>query len=146
MASRFSEQLSALRHEKGLSQKQAADGLGISQALLSHYENGIREPKLEFVVRACDYYGVTADWILGRQSDSGREEVQMAEALAALVNRLAEVNQPDQTAAAALCVMNAIDQLHFLLDEPGRVLPPELLIRQQQGLARLIQTLTETEA
>lgn len=49
-----------------MSQRTAANALGISQALLSHYENGVREPGLAFVVRACDYYGVSADFLLGR--------------------------------------------------------------------------------
>ena len=62
----FSRTLSLLRQEKGVSQRKAADALGISQALLSHYENGIREPGLAFVVKACDYYCVSADYLLGR--------------------------------------------------------------------------------
>ncbi len=62
----FSRTLSLLRQEKGVSQRTAATALGISQALLSHYENGIREPGLLFVVKACDYYGVSADFLLGR--------------------------------------------------------------------------------
>ena len=62
----FSRTLSLLRQERGVSQRTAAADLGISQALLSHYENGIREPGLSFVVRACDYYNVSADFILGR--------------------------------------------------------------------------------
>ena len=62
----FSRTLSLLRQERGVSQRTAASDLGISQALLSHYENGIREPGLAFVVRACDYYHVSADFILGR--------------------------------------------------------------------------------
>ena len=66
MSSEFSRTLSLLRQEKGVSQRVAAGALGISQALLSHYENGIREPGLAFVVRACDYYSVSADFILGR--------------------------------------------------------------------------------
>jgi len=66
MSSEFSRTLSLLRQEKGVSQRLAAGELGISQALLSHYENGIREPGLAFVVKACDYYGVSADFILGR--------------------------------------------------------------------------------
>ena len=65
----FQETLSALRREKNISQRQAAASLGISQALLSHYENGAREPGLQFVCRACDYYGVTADYLLGRSED-----------------------------------------------------------------------------
>ena len=66
MSSEFSRTLSLLRQEKGVSQRMAAGELGISQALLSHYENGIREPGLLFVVKACDYYGVSADFMLGR--------------------------------------------------------------------------------
>lgn len=66
MSSDFSKKLSLLRQERGVSQRTAAADLGISQALLSHYENGIREPGLPFVVRACDYYHVSADYILGR--------------------------------------------------------------------------------
>lgn len=62
----FSRSLSLLRQEKGISQRSAAADLGISQALLSHYENGIREPGLAFVVKACDYYNVSADFLLGR--------------------------------------------------------------------------------
>ena len=62
----FSRVLSLLRQEKGISQRRAAAALGISQALLSHYENGIREPGLNFVAKACDYYHVSADYLLGR--------------------------------------------------------------------------------
>ena len=51
---------------KKLSQKQVATDLNISQALLSHYEKGIREFGLDFLNRAADYYKVTTDYILGR--------------------------------------------------------------------------------
>lgn len=61
----FPRILALLRKEKGLSQRQAAQDLEIPQALLSHYEKGIREPGLEFVVRAAAYYGVSCDYLLG---------------------------------------------------------------------------------
>lgn len=64
--SEFPRTLSLLRQEKKVSQRTAASALGISQALLSHYENGVREPGLAFVVKACDYYNVSADFLLGR--------------------------------------------------------------------------------
>ena len=56
--------------------RQAAQALEVSQALLSHYENGIREPGLAFVVRACDYYQVSADYLLGRrvEREGGRAQ------------------------------------------------------------------------
>ena len=65
----FSRNLSELRHRSGLSQRRAASDLGISQALLSHYENGAREPGLNFVCKVCDYYNVTADYLLGRSTN-----------------------------------------------------------------------------
>lgn len=66
--SKFAEILSQLRKERGISQKKAAGDLGISQALLSHYEKGIRECGLDFVIKCSEYYGVTADYLLGISS------------------------------------------------------------------------------
>ena len=76
MAREFAEVFASLRAERGLSQRQAAADLGISQALLSHYENGAREPGLSFVCRACDYYGVTADYLLCRSTHPGDVSVR----------------------------------------------------------------------
>lgn len=69
MNGNFPRIITLLRKERGLSQKKAAEALGISQALLSHYEKGIRECGLEFVVRAADFYGVSCDYLLGRSPD-----------------------------------------------------------------------------
>ena len=60
----FPRVLTHLRKEAGISQKKAAESLGISQALLSHYEKGIRECGLIFLVRAADFYGVSVDYLL----------------------------------------------------------------------------------
>ncbi len=65
MASSFSANLSELRKEKGISQSEAAKELGVSQALLSHYERGIRECGLDFLIRAAKFYSVSCDYILG---------------------------------------------------------------------------------
>lgn len=65
MNDNFSLRLTDLRREKKVSQKEAATQLGVSQALLSHYEKGIRECGLDFLKKACDYYDVTSDYLLG---------------------------------------------------------------------------------
>ena len=65
----FNRIITLLRKERGITQKQAAQDLGVSQALLSHYEKGIRECGLEFVVRVADYYGVSCDYLLGRSAE-----------------------------------------------------------------------------
>lgn len=65
----FPRILALLRKEKGISQKQAANDLGISQALLSHYEKGIRECGLNFIVKCSKYYEVSSDYLLGLSPD-----------------------------------------------------------------------------
>lgn len=67
--SNFSRVITLLRKEKGLSQKVVAQDLGISQALLSHYEKGIRECGLNFLVQIADYYDVSCDYLLGRSNE-----------------------------------------------------------------------------
>ncbi len=62
----FSRIITLLRKEKKLSQKQVATDLGVSQALLSHYEKGIRECSLDFLSKTADYYNVSTDYLLGR--------------------------------------------------------------------------------
>lgn len=69
MTMEFNRIITLLRKERGITQKQAAADLGVSQALLSHYEKGIRECGLDFVVRVADYYGVSCDYLLGRSAD-----------------------------------------------------------------------------
>lgn len=101
----FSRTLALLRQDKGISQRQAASDLGVSQALLSHYEKGVREPGLDFVRRACDYYHASADYMLGRTLsrdgvtieaealyDSSGEKVSVHADLAAAVQRKLIVN------------------------------------------------------
>lgn len=65
MNCQFPQIISSLRKAKGVSQKQAATELGVKQALLSHYENGIRECGLDFLIKLAAYYEVTTDELLG---------------------------------------------------------------------------------
>ncbi|MBR6407333.1 MAG: helix-turn-helix transcriptional regulator [Clostridia bacterium] len=69
MNSNFPRVITLLRKEKGLSQKSVAQDLGVSQALLSHYEKGIRECGLNFLVQIANYYDVSCDYLLGRSNE-----------------------------------------------------------------------------
>ena len=96
MARTFSETMSALRRERGYSQRKAAADLNISQALLSHYENGAREPGLDFVRRACVYYGVSADYLLGLSENPVSAEAAL-EALSELTAGLDALREQSRT-------------------------------------------------
>ena len=97
----FPQTLSFLRKERNISQRAAAADLHISQALLSHYENGAREPGLEFVCRACDYYGVTADYLLCR-SDNPDSTASAAAAARAFLSNLRALTERAEQAVDAL--------------------------------------------
>lgn len=91
MKTKLAQNLSTLRKEKQLSQRQAATHFGISQALLSHYENDAREPGIEFIIKACDYYAVTADFLIGRSSDRGDGASRLALKISEAVDALEEL-------------------------------------------------------
>jgi len=89
--SKFAVNLGKLRREKGLSQRQAANLLGVSQALLSHYETDAREPKLDFVIKVCDYYSVTTDYILGRTKERNDGASKLSSQVDEVVSSLLEL-------------------------------------------------------
>lgn len=62
----FNQKLQELRKEKGLLQKEAADMMKISRTAYSNYEQGIRQPSFEILKIICDFYDVTADYLIGR--------------------------------------------------------------------------------
>lgn len=95
MASDFSRTLALLRHEKKISQRNAAADLQVSQALLSHYENGLREPGLRFVARAAEYYNVSCDYLLGRSMSRGENASSDADSLPLLQHNVSQELSPE---------------------------------------------------
>ena len=79
MGIEFNRIITLLRKERGITQKQAAQDLGISQAQLSHYEKGIRECGLAFVVQVADYYDVSCDYLLGRSAERSGQTITVEE-------------------------------------------------------------------
>ena len=53
--------LAAARVNAGLSQKEAAKKLRVSNATLGKWENGIATPNVKYVVAICELYGVEYD-------------------------------------------------------------------------------------
>ncbi|HWI64548.1 MAG TPA: helix-turn-helix transcriptional regulator [Symbiobacteriaceae bacterium] len=67
--------LRQLREGYGLVLQDVADLFGTSRNVPSQWEGGQREPSYEHLVKLADFYGVTVDWLLGREGaekDSAR--------------------------------------------------------------------------
>lgn len=66
----LSERLTMLRKIKNVGQKVLASCLKVSVGTISNYENGVRQPDLNTLCRLAEYYGVTIDYLAGRNDHS----------------------------------------------------------------------------
>lgn len=56
-----------IRTRKNLTQADVANALGVSSVVYSRYETGSRQPSIEVLIQMADIFGVTVDYLLGRQ-------------------------------------------------------------------------------
>ena len=61
-----------LREDHDLKQSDIAGILGTSQQYYSKYEAGKFELPVRFLIKLADYYGVSADYLLGKNSVPAR--------------------------------------------------------------------------
>ena len=68
-----------IRMRKGLTQSEVASALGVSSVVYSRYENGKRQPSIDTLIQMADIFGVTVDYLLGRQDieDSTLSEYEL---------------------------------------------------------------------
>ena len=59
-----------LRRRGGYTQKQLADMLELSPSAIGMYEQGRREPDHSVLIRLCETFNVTADWLIGRDPEA----------------------------------------------------------------------------
>ena len=62
--------LKQLRKNKGLTQAEIANIIGMSQSVYARYESGKIDPPIETLKALADYFGVSVDEILGRDSSA----------------------------------------------------------------------------
>ena len=64
---RVKNNIKLIREDKGLTQKECAERLGITLRAWQTYEQGVSEPKQELLFKIADMFGVTLDYLLGRE-------------------------------------------------------------------------------
>ncbi|KOP66676.1 XRE family transcriptional regulator [Bacillus sp. FJAT-18019] len=62
----YGSRIAKLREQKGWTQEELSELIGISRASLSHYEKNRREPNLETLTKLADVFQTTIDQIIGR--------------------------------------------------------------------------------
>lgn len=65
------EKIKYLRVSQNLTQPQLAKKIGVSNGIISIWENNINEPKANYIKKMCYCFGVSADYLLGLEDETG---------------------------------------------------------------------------
>lgn len=87
----FGENLKKLRQKAGLTQKQLAERLWISKATVSYYEQSLRCPSPEILIKLSNIFHVSTDFLLGIEdkkqtldvTDLSEEDIKLLEEIIA---------------------------------------------------------------
>lgn len=65
----FKNRLKELRESEGISLKQLSLELGVSDAAICKWENGVAEPKVTYLIKLSNYFDCTIDYLVGKTDD-----------------------------------------------------------------------------
>lgn len=92
----FGNRLKTLRIKKKLTQQQLADLLGLTKSVISAYENGLRYPAYDVLIKIARIFKVSTDFLLGveikREIDTSGLTDEQVEALIVLINTIRNNN------------------------------------------------------
>ena len=73
----FEERLYQLRRERGISQEELANTVGVSRQAVQKWESGASQPNMDNLVAISEYFGVTLDYLLkGDEANWAEPEFQ----------------------------------------------------------------------
>jgi len=82
---RFEEKIVELRKQKGLSQEELAEQLGVSRQAVSRWELGQTLPDIPNLLQLCDLFGVSADYLVRDEEQTVEKSDQSAKTIARLI-------------------------------------------------------------
>lgn len=130
----FPARLRELRNEKNVSQQTLADTLKVSKSTIGYWENGDSLPDAESLAMLADFYGISADYLLGRSdvrsTEAGMKEICEAtglqegavEILLELQGSMVSGDENSAHAAMILGAVNLLTNYPMLLEEIGSYL------------------------
>lgn len=70
MGENFHENLRIAREQRGLTQKEVAESIGVAKSTYSLYESGNREPNVQTIKKIADLLKTSADKLLGLEESN----------------------------------------------------------------------------
>ncbi|AMP60861.1 helix-turn-helix transcriptional regulator [Enterococcus faecium] len=82
----FGNRLTELRKQRNLTQNDMAKLLGVARTTYSSYEQGRRTPDVEIQNKIADYFGVTLDYLHGRNQKNDSSYTKKQQTVAAHID------------------------------------------------------------
>ncbi len=81
----------ALREDKDLRQSDVANATGIDQRTLSNYETGKTNPDSYAIIKLCDFFNVSADYLIGRTDSVSLKVHKLEKQITEIQTELSEI-------------------------------------------------------
>jgi len=91
--------LRVLRINKGISQQQLAEVVGVSQQSVNKYERQTVEPDITTLMALADYFGTTVDFLIGHTPGAGydpRQELELTKEELSLVRDMRKLTSEEK--------------------------------------------------
>ena len=104
------ETLKELRNNKGISQREFAQMLGISQQTVGSWEVGRTEPDNTMLKQIAKYFNVSIDYLLDNENENTKKELTLNEKQTKLINGYENLNDEGQN--MLLGILASLQQSH----------------------------------
>ena len=101
--------ISNLRKQANLSQNDLGKIIGVAQNTLSQWENGLREPDFDSVIKISEYFNVSTDYLLRKEEDMPDELI----VLNRIVRKLSKSNRKKLVEIAKMMFAEEFDSKNF---------------------------------
>ncbi len=88
------ERLVKIRNKRHLTQKQVAEGVGLTTIAIQNYEAGRRKPAYDVLIALANFFDVPMDYLLGRGIFSNWETIMEKDNLALVISGI-EAHVPE---------------------------------------------------
>lgn len=82
------ENIRKLRQSRGMGQLELGHRVGASKQSVSNWENGNIMPSIDLLLRLADFFGVSTDYLLGRDERCTLDATGLTEAQASHIQQL----------------------------------------------------------
>lgn len=59
------EKMVKVRKSRKISQRELSEKIGVHRTNIARYETGVNEPPIDYIIKFCEFFEVSADYILG---------------------------------------------------------------------------------